>query len=140
MAELSTGGAGENGVLTVKTEDDQVAARLSTTSGVIPVEGGGVVAAPGAGGRRHPGGIGDPIAVGGAAIGGVVGTPMDSFELGHAGRAAAVVVRGVSGDPTISSPGCRCGWPGRPHRRRRFAPGTPAGRRGRGTRGGQRDE
>ena len=42
MAELSTGGAGENGVLTVKTDDDQVAARLSTTSGVVPVGGGGV--------------------------------------------------------------------------------------------------
>jgi hypothetical protein len=96
MAELSTGGAGENGVLTVKTEDDQVAARLSTT---------GVVAAPGAGGRRHPGGIGDPIGLGGGAIVGIVGTPRDSFELGHAGRAASVVVRGVSGDPTIQLTG-----------------------------------
>jgi hypothetical protein len=105
MAELSTGGAGENGVLTVKTEDDQVAARLSTTSGVIPGGGGGVVAGPGAGGRRRPGGIGDPIGAGGGGIVGIAGIPMDSFELGHAGRAAAVVVRGVSGDPTIQLTG-----------------------------------
>lgn len=108
MAEISTGGAGENGVLTVKTEDDQVAARLSTTSGLTPLGGGGVIAAPGGGGggRQRPGGgLGGPIGGGGAVPVGIVGTPLDSFELGHAGRAAEMLVRGVSGEATIQLEG-----------------------------------
>lgn len=106
MAELVTGGAGENGVLTLRTDDDQVAARLTTDSAVTPI--GGAVVLPGGGGLPAGGFLGGGFGGGiggegggGAEITGIVGIPTDTFELGHAGRGATIIVRGVSGDTSV---------------------------------------
>jgi hypothetical protein len=104
MAELVTGGAGENGQLTLKTDDDQVAARLTTDGAVTPI--GGAVAMPGPGGRRAGGALGTAFGElggggGGTAITGIIGIPTDTFELGHAGRGATILVRGMSGDTSV---------------------------------------
>jgi hypothetical protein len=107
MAEIVSGGAGENGLLTLRTDDDQVAARLTTTSGITPV-GGGAAVAPGGGaaaaggGRRKRGAMGALVGGGGGTvITAIVGTPVDAFELGHAGRGATILARGFSGDTSI---------------------------------------